>query len=91
MELYDEYIILSKEIKTLEEKQKSIREKIEAQLPEEGYKDERITAFWNTRKTWTYSPNVEKSVNKLKALKKKEEDEGIATAEEKKVLTISVK
>ena len=95
MEKYKQYIELSKELDLLEEKKEVLRKEIEVDLPEEGYKDESINIFWTNKKKWTYTDKVTETEKKLKetvgALKKLEEENGDATAEEIKQLTIKVK
>lgn len=91
MELYKQYADISREIEALEAKRDILREDISKTLPEEGYKDEQVTAFWKTAKKWKYSPKVDGLTAELKATKKQEEEDGTATAEESKTLTISVK
>jgi hypothetical protein len=91
METYKQYIEVSKKIEALEAEKDVLREKISAELPEEGYKDETLTAFWKTSKKWKYSPKVDGLNAELKATKKAEEEDGTATAEESKILTITVK
>lgn len=91
MELYAQYTEVQKKIDALEAEKDVLREKITAELPEEGYKDESITAFWTVKKSWKYSPKVDGLNAELKATKKQEEEDGTATAEENKQLTIKVK
>jgi hypothetical protein len=95
MEKYKQYIELSKELDLLEEKKEVLRKEIEADLPEEGYKDEDINIFWTNKKKWIYTDKVTETEKKLKetvsALKKLEEENGDAKAEEVKQLTIKVK
>lgn len=91
MEKYKQYIELQKELDLLEEKKDVLRKEIEAELPEEGYKDEVINVFWTIKKKWEYSPKVKGLETELKATKKDEEEKGIATSEEVKQLTIKIK
>lgn len=88
---YQQYVELQKQIDVLEAQKEELREEIGTWLPTDGYKDETITAFWTTKKSWKYSPRVDGLNAELKATKKQEEEEGIATAEETKQLTIKVK
>lgn len=89
--MYQDYIEVQKKIDALEAEKEVLREKISAQLPEEGYKDEVINVFWTFKKKWEYSPKVKGLETELKATKKDEEEKGIATSEEVKQLTIKVK
>lgn len=104
--LYDEYIVVQKEIDALEEKKKSLRERIQLELPPEGFKNEAITVSWTTNKKWQYSPQVaakeaeikaieasiEPIAKELKDLKTVEELQGVAVViEEKKGLLVKVK
>ena len=91
METYKQYVDVSKKIEALEAEKEVLREKISAELPEEGYKDETLTAFWKLTKKWKYSPKVDGLNTELKATKKAEEENGTATAEETKTLAITVK
>lgn len=91
METYKQYVEVIKKIEALEAEKEVLRTKISDELPEDGYKDETITAFWKITKKWKYSPKVDGLETELKATKKLEEEEGIATAEEKKSLAITVK
>ena len=91
MEIYKQYVEVSKKIEALEAEKEVLREKISKELPEEGYKDETLTAFWKTAKKWKYSPKVDGLNAELKATKKTEEEDGTATAEESKTLAITVK
>lgn len=91
MEIYKQYCELQKKIDLLEEEKDVLRAKISDSLPEDGYKDEDITAFWKTTKKWQYSPKVKGLETELKATKKAEEESGEAKFEEVKSLTISVK
>ena len=54
MELYKQYVELEKQIVELEAKKDLLRADIAKSLPEDGYKDETITAFWKTTKKWKY-------------------------------------
>ena len=58
MEIYQQYCDIQKKIDLLEAEKEVLRSKISESLPEEGYKDENITAFWKTSKKWTYSPKL---------------------------------
>ena len=91
MELYKQYVELEKQIVELEAKKDLLRADIAKSLPEDGYKDETITAFWKTTKKWKYSPKVDGLNAELKATKKDEEEKGIAKFEESKQLAITVK
>ena len=91
MTKYEEYALLQKDINILEAKKDLLRSEIAEILPEEGFKSEIITAFWKITKKWKYSKNVDHIVESLKETKKREEEDGSATAEESKQLTISVK
>lgn len=89
-DLYAQYSALEKQIETLELAKKELRATIEEQLPEEGVKNEFVTAFWTLKKKWTYSPMIDALTDNLKVAKKTEEETGMATAEEVKQLTIKV-
>lgn len=91
MTIYEQYIQTQKQLDVLEETKDKLRKEIESQLPEEGFKDDSINVFWTSKKKWTYSPKVEGLTAELKATKEKEEEEGVAKAEEVKQLTIKVK
>lgn len=91
MELYQKYAELDKQISLLEEQKKAIREEISESLPEDGVKNEFITAFWTIKKKWSYSPVVESLTENLKSTKEKEEEDGTAKFEEIKQLTIKTK
>lgn len=91
MTKYEEYALLTKELDVLETKKELLRAEIEKELPEEGYKDDIINAYWTSKKKWTYSPKVDGLTAELKATKAKEEEDGTATSEETKQLTIKVK
>lgn len=91
MEQYKQYVELIKEIDLLEAKKEVLRAEIEKDLPEEGFKDETINIFWTTKNKYTYSPKVKGLETELKETKKKEEEDGTATKEETKQLTIKVK
>lgn len=88
---YEQYADIQKKIEVLEAEKEVIREKITAELPEEGYKDDILTAYWTLKKSWKYSPKVDGLSAELKATKKHEEETGIAQAEESKQLTIKIK
>lgn len=90
--IYDEYVFVQKEIEALEAKKEALREKISAELPEEGIKTERLTAVWKTVKKWKYSGKVDELTQQLKDQKKEEEEKGVAeVVDEKKQLAITVK
>lgn len=91
MEIYNKYCEVQKKIDLLEEEKELLRKQVSEQLPDDGYKDENITAFWKMGKKYTYSPKVKGLETELKATKKLEEESGEATFEETKTLTISVK
>lgn len=102
LSVYDQYVQLDHEISLIEEKKKVLREKIAAELPPEGYKDPRITAFWKESKKWTYpeevvklqeetTAKIEPMLDEVKAAKKQAEEDGTATVEITKQLNISVK
>lgn len=88
MTIYEQYADVQKQIEELETIQKALRSQIEKDLPEEGYKDESVTAYWTKRKSWKYSPRIDEMTASLKTAKKEEEENGTATAEETKILTI---
>lgn len=95
--MYIKYMEIQAEIDKLEAKKKDLRADIEAQLPEDGYKDDSINVFWTSRKTWTYSPKVDalsekvkEASSSLKELKTIEENMKVATFVEKKGLTIKI-
>lgn len=89
--MYEKYIEIQNQIDVLESQKDSIRKKIEETLPTEGFKNEKINAFWTTKKKWTYSPKVKGLEAEIKATKEKEEEEGLAKFEEVKQLTIKIK
>lgn len=86
---YEEFAILSSKIKELTEKKDAIRDLILAELVESGAQGA-VTSFGkftiSKLKTWTYSPQVEKIAEDLKAKKAEEESTGDATFEEKPLL-----
>lgn len=90
MTKYEEYAKLQSEINVLEAKKELLRAEIETILPEDGYKDELITAFWTMKKKYDYSPKVKGLETELKATKKQEEEDGTAKFEEIKQLTLKV-
>lgn len=59
MTKYEEYALVTKELDVLEAKKELLRKEIEEILPEEGYKDEIVNAFWTAKKKWTYSPKID--------------------------------
>ena len=87
---YEQYVEVQKKIEALEATKESLREKISEGLPEDGYKDETITAFWKQIKKWTYSPKIKELETKLKKAKRIEERNGRATVEESKRLGVVV-
>ena len=91
MNLYETYIDIQSKIDKLEEDKEQIREAISSQLPEEGYKDEKISVFFTVKKKYTYSEEINKLSENLKEQKKKEEESGIAPFSETKQLTIKIK
>lgn len=91
MELYEKYSAIDKEITLLEEQKKGLRKEIEESLPEEGVKNDFVTAFWAIKKKWAYSSAIESLSENLKSAKEKEEEDGTAKFEETKQLTIKVK
>lgn len=95
MTKYEEYALLQKEIDILDAKKEILRAEIEDILPEEGFKDDIVNAFWTKKTKWTYTDKVTTTEKQLKetvsALKKLEEENGEAKAEEVKQLTIKVK
>ena len=88
---YEEYAILQKEIDVLDAKKELLRAEIEVILPDDGYKDEFITASWAIKNKYEYSLKVKELETELKSVKKDEEEKGIAKKEEVKQLTIRVK
>lgn len=98
MNKYQEYAQLQKQIDDLSAQQDAIKVLIQAELPEEGHKDEFVTVSWRVNKKWTYSDTIKTLETKLKEDKTKietqkeiEEKDGTATAEESKSLVIKVK
>jgi len=91
MEIYKQYVEVQKKIEALEAEKEVLREKISAELPEDGYKDETITAYWKLSTKWKYSPKVDGLTAKLKLTKRAEEENGTATSEESKGLAIMIK
>lgn len=91
MDLYEQYNKLEKEIEGLESKKELLRADIEKELPAEGVKNNFVTAFWTLKKKFKYSPKVDGLTAELKATKAKEEEDGTATFEETRQLTIKVK
>ncbi len=94
-DIYQEYVDIQYLIRHLQEKQTELREQMEKELPEDGYKDERITVYWTVKKNWEYSDTFKemerKAKDTLSKMKKEEEERGIAELEEKKQLTVKVK
>ncbi len=88
---YEQYVAVSKQIDSLETHKELLRKAISDELPEDGYKDEAINAYWTIKKNYKYSPKVEGLNAELKATKKLEEENGTATFEEAKQLTIKLK
>lgn len=92
---YQEYVLLQKQIDELDAKKELLRAEIEAELPEDGFKDDSINVYWTNKKKWTYTEKVTETEKKLKEtiseLKKIEEENGDAKCEEIKQLTIKVK
>lgn len=88
---FEEYIKLSKEIEVLETQKEVIREKIQLELPAEGFKNDFVNAIWKSKKTWKYSSKIDDLSLGLKTAKKAEEDSGVASVEEVKQLAITVK
>lgn len=91
MTKYEEYALLQKELDVLEAKKEILRAEIESMLPDDGYKDDTIIAFWTVKNKYEYSPKVKGLETELKATKKQEEETGIAQKVESKQLTIKVK
>ena len=54
MTKYEEYALLQKEIDVLDAKKELLRAEIEKILPEEGFKDEVINAYWTTKSKYEY-------------------------------------
>jgi hypothetical protein len=70
MDIYEQYVEVQKQIKTLEVEKEALRVKISAELPEEGVKNGMITAIWRTSKKWVYPASVkELEVNVTEAIK----------------------
>ena len=88
---YEIYADITGQIAALEDRLVTVRAEIEKELPDDGYKDERVTAFWTSKRKWTYPQPVKSAEKSLKALKKASEEDGTATSEEIKQLTIKVK
>lgn len=91
MTKYEEYALLQKDIDILEAKKDILRAEIETILPDDGFKDETINAYWTVKSKYEYSPKVKGLETELKATKKQEEENGTAKKEEVKQLTIKVK
>lgn len=95
MNKYEEYALLQKEIDVLDAKKELLRAEIEAILPEDGFKNDVVNAFWTKKTKWTYTDKVSETEKQLKetinSLKKLEEENGDAKSEEIKQLTIKVK
>lgn len=88
--LFAEYAAVGLEISKLEEKKEALREKIAKVLPIEGVENDYGTFGWNIKKKWTYSPKIVEAEALLKKEKKVEELNGVATAEESKILVIKL-
>lgn len=76
---------LDAQIKTLETEKEALRPTIQAEMEAQRIdqvKADYGTFFFTTRKTWKYSPKVEEMSTALKEQKKREEQDGTATAEE---------
>ena len=91
MDIYQQYVEIQQEINRLEDIKESLRARMEKDLPEDGFKNEKITVYWTTKRSWNYSPKVEGLTAELRATKKLEEEEGIAKLEETKQIAIKVK
>lgn len=91
MDIYTRYAEITNSIAALEEQQALIRKQIESSLPDEGYKDDKVTAFWSIKKKWVYPEKVIKAEEVFKTEKKLSESDGSATSEEIRQLTIKVK
>ena len=58
MDLYEQYAVLQKEIDALETKKKVLRDEIASVLPDEGVKNDFVTAVWRKAKKWAYPETV---------------------------------
>jgi len=58
MTKYEEYALLQKDIEVLEAKKNLLREEISAELPDEGFKSDIITAIWRVSKKYSYPEDV---------------------------------
>lgn len=75
MEIYAQYASVEKQIKALEEQKKALREEIINILPEDGVKNDFVTANWRVSKTINYPEDVKILENNVKeALKPIEEE-----------------
>lgn len=93
-ELLKQYADVRKQIEELEEIKEKLGGEIAAGMQEQAA--DKIESdfgqfYFTTRKTWKYSPAVDEAVNELKAVKKEEEEKGIATFTESKSLTFKAK
>lgn len=76
-----ELATIAAEIKTLKAKEEELKSKIMGEMKAAGvdtYKSDFGTVSHVTRKTYTYSPEVDKMSEKLKLKKVEEEERGIA-------------
>ncbi len=89
-ELFKEYADVKNEIKVLTAKAKEIEESVTGEMNKEEVdkvESDFGTFYFTTRKKWTYSDAVTSVEKTVKETKKKEEEDGTATAEETKSLT----
>lgn len=89
--IYTNYADIQHQIDVLEEKKELLRKEIAEQLKDEGETFNFGTFFWTKKKKYTYSPEVVGLEAKIKETKKREEENGVATVEEVKQLTIKLK
>lgn len=84
--MYEEYAVLTAQIKTLTEKKNKINAEILEDLVEQGM-ESTSTSFGkftvSKLKSWTYTDKVKELEEEYKAQKASEESTGIATFEEK--------
>lgn len=86
---FNQYVAVEQEIKALEEKKQSLRLKILTDLKKSGITTMETAVGHFTvahKRSWKYSPAIEKLTEKLKIAKHKEEEKGIAKPVESEYL-----
>ena len=82
-EAFTKYAQLESQIQALEEEKEALKLDVINEMETEGLSTFKIiqgTFSMQERKTWKYSPSVEKEEAKVKELKKEEEADGTAQA-----------